>query len=122
MIKSIFQLIKKNKRGDYKPAMISLGIILILGGLLPLILQDFVDVGTYDYTGFMEPIINLVENGIELFGFEINVFGIFGEAIQTFLVNQLIVFALIPSIIAIPLIIIIIFGFIYTLIKLLPWT
>lgn len=108
--------------GDWKPAMISLGIILILGGVLPIILQDFIDVGSYNYDDFLAPLINLVENGFSLFGFTIDVFGIFGSTIQNFLVNQLIVFALIPSVIAIPLIIIIIFGFIYTIIKLLPTT
>lgn len=124
-----------NKRGsgDWFPLYLSLIILFLLGGLIPLIIQGFVSEGIYDESSFIAPLINVVDNGftiadITLFGWNIwdginfNPFDWFGADFNSFIINQISAFTFIPNYISIPLLIICILGLIYTLIKLLPTT
>lgn len=108
--------------GEYKPLFFAIGTVLVLGFLLPLILQDFIDVETYEHDGFLTKPIENIQNGITLFGFNIDIFGFLGDDFKGFIVNQLIVFAIIPAILSVPLIIMIFLGIVYTVLKLLPTT
>lgn len=113
---------KRNKRGDWQPMFFGLGIVLVLGFLLPLILQDYLNIEDYEPTGFLSPLIEIVQEGVGIFGFNIDIFGLFGEGFKEFILNQLLVFAVLPEAISIPLLLIIISGIVYTIIKMLPTT
>ena len=123
--------------GEWKPLYISLFMLLILGGLLPYIMASFIDINSYSssYDGYLDPIITFVGTGTNLdfsipipflpnvdFDFDFNPFGLLGGNIQNFLVNQLVGFSLIPSVLGIFLIVIMSVGFVYSIIKLLPLT
>lgn len=108
---------------DYKPLYISLGLIIIIGVILPLILLNFTETKQIpDENSILSPVINIIENGVTIFSFNIDLFSFFGETIKTNLITYLSAFAFIPNIILIPLLIIIITGILYTFIKLLPTT
>jgi len=113
------------KIGDWKPLYISLGITFVLGFLLPLILAPFAveDEFTDEATGLFATLSNFIDNGISLFGFSFNPTQIiFGEAGKDFLVQQYLAFSLIPGILQVMILIIIITGWVYTIVKLLPTT
>lgn len=107
---------------DYIPLYITLGLLFSVGVLMPLVIGDFVDVDNPPENSIMNPIVDLIENGISFFTFELNIFSILGDDLQESLVNYVKTFAFIPNLILIPLIIIMIIGVGYTVIKLLPTT
>lgn len=106
---------------DYRPLFFALGIIIIIGVLMPLVVLPYVDYEFLPEDSAMVPLIDLVQNGISIFGFELNIFGFLGN-VQDDFVNYLSMFAFIPDIILIPMIILIITAIVYTIIKMFPTT
>ena len=107
---------------DYVPLYITLGLIFIIGVGIPLMVSDFVDTSETVPDSAISPLVDLVENGISIFTFNINIFGFLGDTLQNALVDYLTIFSYIPDLILIPLIIIMIVGIAYTFIKILPTT
>lgn len=107
---------------DYVPLYITLALLLTIGVLMPLAISDFVDIEAPPESSILNPLITLFDEGVSLFGFNINIFGFLGETLQTAIVNYLTIFAYIPNILLIPIIIFMITGIVYTFIKLLPLT
>jgi hypothetical protein len=107
---------------DYKPLYFTLTLLLIIGVVMPLIISDFVDVSEVETDSILDPLITLVNEGVGIFGFNLDIFGFLGDTLQDSLVDYLTIFALIPEIILIPLIIIMIIGIVYTIVKMLPTT
>lgn len=107
---------------DYKPLYLSLGLILIIGVFLPIFISDFTDTENIPENSILNPLITLVGDGVSIFGFNLNIFGFFGDTIQESLVSYISIFAFIPNLLLIPLLIIIITGIVYTIIKMFPTT
>lgn len=107
---------------DYVPLYITLGMLFIIGVFMPLVVSDFVDVESPPESSFLNPLITLFDEGVSIFTFNLDIFGFLGETIQTALVNYVSIFAFIPNILLIPLMIIMIIGVVYTIIKMLPTT
>lgn len=107
---------------DYKPLYLSLGMIFVVGILLPFMISSFIDLNNVEVSGIVTPIIDLVENGVSIFTFSINPFNIFGETIKNSIIDYLKYFSLIPDLIIIPYVLITLFGIFYTFIKMLPTT
>jgi len=97
-----------DKKMDYVPAYISIGILFIIGVFLPLMLQGFIDVDS------------LKENESVLD--DNSILDFLPRDISENLYNYSLYLGLIPTIIRTPLVIIMLFGFIYTGIKILPLT
>lgn len=107
---------------DYVPLYITLGMLFCIGVLMPLTISDFVDTETIETESILNPLIDVVEEGVGIFTFNLDIFGFLGETLRGALVDYLTIFSFIPEIILIPLIIIMITGIVYTIIKLLPTT
>lgn len=103
---------------DYRPLMYSVVLILIVGVVMPLIISPYVDVDDIPEESAMNPLITLFDEGVSIFGFSINIFGFLGD-LQDNLVDYISIFAFIPNIVLIPLVIIMVLGIVYTLIKLI---
>lgn len=98
-----------NKKGQYHQALIwGFILLMVFGGLLPLILKDFHPESS-DISGYLSPFKNIIK------------FYTWGN-FETFLLNQLNGFSVIPLIIAVPLLLLT-FGLLtYGMIKILPET
>lgn len=107
---------------DYIPLYITLGLLFVIGVLMPVVIGDFVDVEEPPESSLMNPIITIFGEGIGFYGFNLNIFGFLGDTLQTSLTNYVTMFAFIPNMLLIPLIIVMITGIVYTIIKLLPTT
>jgi len=107
---------------DYVPLYISLAIIFMIGVGVPLLVSDFIDTTTINQSSLMTPLVNFVQDGVSIFGFNLDLFGFLGDTLQNALVGYLTIFTYINDIILIPLIIIMITGIVYTVIKVLPTT
>jgi hypothetical protein len=116
--------------GDWIPLYISLAILFISGGFIPAVISSFLSVGQYNQDSFAVPIIGFIENGFQLPILSwipflqnyatINPFSWFGSGFQAFLVSQFSAFTFIPNYISIPLLFIMAFGFLYTILKMIP--
>lgn len=118
----------KNKKGDYRPLFFSLGFILFVGLLLPLIISSLVETPPIsEVTGVMSPFVDFVDEGfcitaLLLGEICINPFDLLGDTLKDYLVDSLITLSIIPNEILIPILILTTLGIIYTIIKLLPTT
>jgi hypothetical protein len=108
--------------GDYVPLYYSLAIIFLIGILLPVVITSVVDINPDDIGGLVGFLVDIVEEGVSFFTFSFNPFDILGEDLKNQLVNYIASFGYIPEVILYPLLIFVIIGFIYTLVKLLPTT
>ncbi len=119
---------------EWKPLYFSLAIIFIVGGLIPFIISGFVDLEDIEIEGVIGTLVDIVQNGLDLEIFDLSImgfnvgtvsfdlFGFTGETIRAFVINQLVAFSVIPIYIKIPLLALVIVGFIYSIVKLLPLT
>lgn len=107
---------------DYRPLYFTLALLLIIGVVLPMIVSDFVNVSEVETDSILDPLITIIDEGVGIFGFNLNIFGFLGDTLQGSLVDYLTIFALIPENILIPLLLIMITGIVYTIVKLLPTT
>lgn len=103
---------------------LSLILIFVIGGIVPLVISNFVNVEVNSYDGYLSPIVTFVQEGVTiklplLSSFTLNFFKIFGGTIQNFIASQIVAFGLIPEIIGIPLLILIVFGFVYGIVRLI---
>lgn len=110
--------------GDWKPIYVSFSILFVLGIILPFVINSVIDVNPDDISGFASYFYDMVENGVDLpvLPGSINIFSAFGETLQNALLSYIATLGYIPEVILIPMIILITFGFLYTIIKLLPTT
>lgn len=107
--------------GDYTPIYISLGIIFLVGLIVPAV-SDSLGILIPDPNSFINPIVEIVSEGVGFFGFSINPFSWLGDGIQNYVLSLLIGFSYLPNWLNFVLIIFVIIGIVYTLIKLLPTT
>ena len=112
----------------YKALVLGLILLVLFGGILPLMLSPFV-VEINSYEGYLSWAINFVQNGVtmsmpNIFGFSptftINPFSLAGD-FQSFIINQLAGFQLIPAVIGVPLLLVTASLLAYGIIKLLPF-
>lgn len=109
--------------GDYTPLYWSIGIILTIGVLLPVVVMGFGVVEEIELTNpLISPLVDFVQNGVNFLGYNIDFFEIFGDNFRNFIIDYLTAFGLIPLGIFIPLMIIVFTGFVYSIVKLLPTT
>lgn len=109
---------------EYIPLYISLGLIFIIGGFIPLIISGFIDVSEPSSDSFIASISDFIDTGftIPIFGFfnlSINPFGLFGEGFEDILISRLNAFSYLPNSISIPLLILILVGFVISLITII---
>lgn len=100
-------------------------ILFIIGFIVPLVISDFADEGTYNQNSYAVPMINFVENGFQftlpVIGTKtINFFNWFGDSFKTFVISQVSAFTYIPNAVSIPLLILSFVMLIYGILKLLP--
>jgi hypothetical protein len=107
---------------DWVPLYISLLIIFIIGGIIPLCISGFVDT-TQAYNSFVDSITSFISDGFSfsvfgIFDLELNPFLWFGEGFNSFMVSQLNAFSYIPPLISVPLLIIGTIGLVWGIINL----
>lgn len=114
--------------GDYYPIYISLALIFILGGIIPLIVNSFVDVDIPRNDSTIEPIVTFLTDGVNVtveipflpdFNFDFDPLFFFPDSIQDFIDQQLIAITYIPDYISIPIGIFIILGILWSIVALL---
>lgn len=117
--------------GDYVPLYISLGLLVLIGLCMPLFVAPFVNAQTYDTDSFVAPLSGFLSEGVVWnvdlplvpdFDLSFNPFGLLGHDIQTYIGETFNAFTYLPNFISLPVLLFIAFGFIYTIIKLLPTT
>lgn len=111
---------------DWIPLYISLLIIMLIGVFVPYMISGFIDVSEPNPDSYVNSIITLVQNGfsIDLFfiwNLGINPFSWFGASFQNAIILYLNAFSYIPSAISAPLLILVIVGFTWTFLKLIPF-
>lgn len=111
--------------GDYVPLYVSLGLLFLFGVLYPSIYGTFYDLDL-QHDNILAPLVDVIDNGftVDLWFYEVtlNPFDNLGQTFQDYLLNVVIALTYLPPYVIIPLMIVIIFGFLYTIIKLLPTT
>lgn len=115
--------------GEYTPLYISLALLIIIGVVLPAIINSVVTNPNPDEINSLSTgMIDLVENGLtfnlgSIIGtFTVNPFNILGSELKAGLTDYITALGYLPLWILIPVIIIITTGFIYSTIKLFPTT
>lgn len=108
--------------GDFAPAGYALAFLLFIGLIFPFFLGFFIEVGDVQLNPFTTGLIDVIENGVSIFTFEINPFSWLGAYMQNQLLESVIYLSLLPTFIIIPAIILSIVSIFYTLIKMLPTT
>jgi len=112
--------------GDYGGIVIALSILFVIGFIVPVCISPFVATGEYNYNSIAVPFIDFVANGVPMNwvplvpNFSINIFGIFGDGFQDFMVSQLEAFTYIPNLVTIPLLLLSFVLLVYSIIKLIP--
>lgn len=109
---------------NYKPLIWSVLITIIIGILVPLIVNPFINSGvevqTYDILGLQEPIQNLVLNGVCLdlvVSHCYDVYGMFGDEFKNYIYNYVTAYFYIPNYLSIPILIIVTLLLLYGVIK-----
>lgn len=106
----------------WKPVLVALAILFLVGFLLPLMVQDYITDETFQPQGVTADVINFVDQGTNFtipipaapdLQFNFNIFSIFGDSVKDFVVQQFSAFVLIPNYIAIPLAILFIFSIVW---------
>lgn len=101
-----------------KLLIIGLIMLFLVGGLVPYLLSSFTITGE-NYDGYLTPIINLINDGIDLPLLpNIDIFGFLGNG-KSFIISQLQGYQLIPALIGIPLLIINITLIAYSILRLI---
>lgn len=108
--------------GEYWPLYVSLGILLVVGVLVPLVVADFYDPSEIEVSGVLSPLFDFIDNGITvdlpLIGeIGINPFDWIGS-LKDSLLDYISYMSMIPNILLVPLTIIMIIGIIWGLIAL----
>jgi hypothetical protein len=85
-----------------------LGIIFLVGFIIPLLVSPFVATGEYNHDSFISPIISFIGGNENMSA----------ETTQGFIVTQLNAFSYIPDVVAIPLLILSLVLIIYSFIPL----
>jgi len=113
--------------GEWQPLIWTLIILFGLAAFLPALVST--DVGDYDQSTYLQPLIDRVYTGInvnplQLFGFgvpiTINPFSWFGSSVQDYVASSIILFTFIPVWLAVPAIIIVIVAIVYGIMRFLP--
>ncbi len=126
----------RNKKGDWQPMFIGLFILILIAVVFTLFVNEFSEqIGTIQPDGVLTGVIDFVDDGINInflnitvFGFNaevgnnFNIFDFLPDFIKNYIINILTLISLIPEYILIPFLILLVLGFTYTIIKLLPFT
>ena len=107
---------------EWKPLYISMIILFIVGILLPSFMNSFVEINPDDVSGLTGGVINLIENGVDFFGSDIDVFGYLPQTIEDSIIEYISGFGYLPDWLQLFTIFIFSIGIFYTFIKLLPTT
>lgn len=120
---------KKAQTNEMKYLLLAF-MLLFAVGTVNFFTSSFIDITPENYDGYLSPLVNFVSEGYNFnlevpipilpdldLDFTFNPFGMLGGDVQNFLTSQTLGFALLPSWLAIPLIIIISGCFIYFVIK-----
>lgn len=101
---------------SYKPLMIVIILISVIGIILPLCLSQFTP-ATVDQSSILAPLYNIINNGFEIpvISIHFNPLALLPFGLGDFVKTQMIAFSYIPSIIAVPLILIIIILYFYAI-------
>jgi hypothetical protein len=112
---------------DWKPLYISIILLVILGLVIPAVISPFTP-DTYNHDSLIAGEIDKIENGytipIEFLGIDITEFN-FNPwtyaplTLRIAVVDYLTVFSYIPTYLTVPLLIIIVFGIVYTFITMI---
>ena len=102
----------------WKPALVALILLFIVGGVISPMIASIASPNVNDISASSNGLSNFVQNGAKVLGININPFGLFGSNFQNYVLQSIQGFALIPTIISTPLLIIITMLFVYGLIKL----
>jgi hypothetical protein len=92
----------------YGGLIVGLGIMFLIGFIVPLIISPFVEEGSYNHDSFISPLVDTLSVGP--FAIDSN--------ILSFMTTQLEAFTYIPDLVAIPLLILSLVLIIYSLIPL----
>lgn len=111
---------------NYTPFYISLILLILIGGFVPFIASEFITPEDVPTRGISYRIIQAVDNGIGIpfvfFELKVNPFSWFGNSFQESLKTYIVGFTIIPLYVRLPVLIIILFGFIWTLVKIFPFS
>lgn len=119
--------------GEWKPLFIVLFILVLIGVVIPLSLSGFQEVGDYNNASVVSPVIESF-NSAWCIGETIDRWipgnqtmclstaSLVGNDVNSYLVSYLSAFTFIPNWIVIPIVIFLVLGSLYTIIKLLPTT
>jgi len=125
--------------GNWSPLAIILGILFIIGIVFSLVFgvigvnsavpnpdNSFSNSGLYYFLQnyFSANIVDTIDSGINIFGFDISIpiinpFAIGGDEVKTFMMSQLVMLTYIPLILLIPFTILFILALIWTGVKLI---
>lgn len=119
-----------NRKGqDYNPLYLSLVILFVFGIIVPVVIAGFTDYETYDHNNYLASIIDFVANGVslqipvpflpDLEVASFNPFEMLGDSVKDALLEYLVAFSYIHPVIAIPLIIFVSIGVIYTIVTMI---
>lgn len=108
--------------GEWTPIYISLIIILVMGIIVPFAVNLVVDVETEEIEGPASGIIDLIENGVDIFTYNLNPFNFIDSELKFSLINWIRGFGYLPVWLQYFSLLLVNIGFFYTFIKLLPTT
>lgn len=120
---------------DNDVLFVYLGIVIIIGVVLPLCISPFVDISKVNADSKLSTMISVLTDGLNINLPDINLFlfkiplpdfhipliSIFPEPVETYINNYFNTFSYIPDILAIPLMLILFFCTIFMLIKFIPF-
>lgn len=104
---------------------ILLGVLFLVGGVIPLIVGTFYDVEEVTPTGIYGNLIDVIDNGISIFSFDLDIFFFLGSDTKAYITEQIsgyYLFADSVPLLANGLIVIFFIVFVYLIIKALPTT
>lgn len=114
--------------GEWQPLFIACVLLFTVGLIVPMLVSPFIPVGEFNQDSVVASVISTARYGYNLTWYgpfdidivyaNVNPFSWFGDKAQEFMISQFSAFSYIPNYIAIPLIILIILGFTYTVFKL----
>lgn len=113
--------------GDWEPLFYALGILFLLGIVLPQIVASFIDVTVIEPSPIVENLVDIVNSQVTIpipFLSDITIvlidpFNLFGGFLQGFITENILALTVIPNIILIPLLVIAILGIIYSTVALI---
>lgn len=112
-----------NKKGsDYIPLYISLFLVILIGGFIPYLFSSFVSPEDVGENPFVAHVHDFVDDGVGIFGFRLAPFDFLPTGVKNALLRYFQGFSYFPNYLLVPILVFIVVGILYTIIKLLPTT